>query len=157
MDEAGTRRIPFMREGASSLLAEFLGIAILATVGSVGIAGSALAGPAADADSDGVFDVLDNCSTLANAPPLDCDTDDDGYGNACDGDFDQTHIVNAADFSTYFLPDFITGTDGGTGTDMNCAGTTASTDFSTHFVPQFKAGKPGPSGLHCAGTVPCDL
>jgi hypothetical protein len=76
--------------------------ALLAVLLVLGLPNAALAGPSADNDGDGVFDVLDNCSTRANAAPLDCDTDDDGYGNACDGDFDQTHTVNAVDFVTHF-------------------------------------------------------
>jgi hypothetical protein len=40
---------------------------------------------------------------------------------------------------------------------MNCNGTVTSADFGNGFLPSFKAGKPGPSGLSCAGRVPCDL
>jgi hypothetical protein len=110
-----------------------------------------------DTDSDGVCDLIDNCVTTPNASPFDCDTDMDGYGNACDGDFDNGGIprVNSGDFAT-FLADFGTGTDSGVGTDMNCGGIPAvsPTDFSI-FLTQFSAGAPGPSGLACAGTVPC--
>jgi len=120
---------------------------------------SALAGPAPDGDNDGVPDVLDNCSALANAGALSCDTDQDGYGNACDGDFNQSNGTDATDFGSNFLPDFATGTDSGTGTDMNCnAGGTGvdATDFGSFFLPQFTTtGEPGPSGLPCAGIVPC--
>ena len=121
---------------------------------------AALAGPAPDGDNDTVPDVLDNCSALANAGALGCDTDVDGYGNACDGDFNQSNTSDATDFGTIFLPDFVSGTDAGTGTDMNC-GTTGganvvdATDFSGFFLPQFTQGVPGPSGLPCAGIVPC--
>jgi len=137
------------------------GIALLFVVG---LALASFAGPAADTDGDGVYNVLDNCSSLANAPPLDCDADNDGYGNACDGDFNNDKVVNATDFSSFFLPSFKAGTGTPAGTDMNCTspepatnGTVNATDFSSFFLPQFKAGKPGPSGLSCAGTVPCDL
>jgi hypothetical protein len=130
------------------------GIALLCVIG---LAFASFAGPSTDSDGDGVFNVLDNCSALKNAPPADCDTDDDGYGNACDGDFDQNKATTAADFSSKFVPDFKKGTDSGTGTDMDCNGTVSAGDFSSRFVPNFKAGKPGPSGLFCAGTVPCDL
>jgi len=130
------------------------GIALLCVTG---LAFASFAGPAADFDGDGVYNVLDNCSTIANAGVLSCDTDDDGYGNVCDGDFDQSNTVNATDFSAKFLPAFGTGVDVGNGTDMDCSGVVNATDFSARFLPQFKAGTPGPSGLHCAGTVPCDL
>ena len=47
---------------------------------------AAFAGPTGpEGDGDGVFDVLDNCSLVANAPPFDCDTDHDGYGNPTSG------------------------------------------------------------------------
>ena len=110
-----------------------------------------------DSDNDTVPDLFDNCLTLPNAPPLDCDTDLDGYGNACDGDFNNSNGTDATDFSDYFLPDFAPpGIDSGTGTDMNCNdGNTGvdATDFSNFFLPQFTgSGEPGPSGLPCAGT-----
>jgi hypothetical protein len=122
-----------------------------------GLAFASFAGPAQDNDGDGVFNVLDNCSLTPNAGVLGCDTDDDGYGNVCDGDFDQNKATNATDFTAKFVPDFKKGVDSGIGTDMDCNGAVNSTDFTARFVPNFKSGKPGPSGLHCAGTVPCDL
>jgi hypothetical protein len=122
---------------------------------AVGFPLTALAGPAPDNDGDTVPDVLDNCSTLANAGAAFCDTDMDGYGNACDGDFNQSNTSDATDFSAIFLADFGTGVDAGTGTDMNCSTAVDATDFSANFLPQFAAGVPGPSGLACAGTVPC--
>ena len=130
------------------------GIALLCVTG---LAFASFAGPATDTDGDGVFNVLDNCSALANGGALGCDTDDDGYGNACDGDFDQSNTVNANDFTNHFSASFKSGVPSATGTDMDCSGIVNANDFTNKFAPQFKAGKPGPSGLHCAGTVPCDL
>jgi hypothetical protein len=117
------------------------------------LAAPAWAGPAdecdgtGDSDSDTVCDALDNCSELANAAPMNCDTDSDGYGNPCDGDFDQNGQVNSTDFSLTFIPDFIAATDSGIGTDMDCNGQVNSTDFSTYYIPQFIGALPGPSGL----------
>ena len=45
-----------------------------------------------DSDADGIFDDADNCITVANADQ--CDTDGDGFGNACDPDLDNDCNVN---------------------------------------------------------------
>jgi hypothetical protein len=115
------------------------------------------AGGGGDADGDGYVVSEDNCTLIPN--PTQCDTDIDGFGNHCDGDFDNNGAVGAVDYSTKFVPDFKKGFDAPPldGTDMDCNGAVNAIDFNTRFVPQFKAGKPGPSGLSCAGTVPCDL
>ena len=110
----------------------------------------AMAAPAwgvLDDDGDGVANSADNCLFVSNAAPANCDTDSDGFGSACDGDFDQSGHVSATDFSDHFLPDFGTGTDSGTGTDMDCSGIVNATDFGTYFLPQFlPPGSPGPAG-----------
>ncbi|MEM7411124.1 MAG: thrombospondin type 3 repeat-containing protein [Myxococcota bacterium] len=115
------------------------------------------AGLAPDADSDGVPDVLDNCSTTPNAAPFDCDTDKDGYGNACDGDFDQDFDVDGVDFNPGFLSVFTgSGLPSPTGTDMDCDGDVDGSDFNPVFLNQFTgSGAPGPSGLNCAGQPGC--
>jgi len=133
-------------------------LATMVAILLIGFPIASMAGIAPDADNDGTPDVLDNCSQLAQGgvgQPGSCDTDNDGYGNACDGDFDNGGTVNSTDFSASFVPDFQAATDSGVGTDMDCGGTVNSTDFSGFFVPQFQAALPGPSGLSCAGTVPC--
>lgn len=50
-----------------------------------------------DADNDGVPDVLDNCVNIANAGALDCDSDQDGYGNECDCDLNETGGCQGSD------------------------------------------------------------
>ncbi len=52
--------------------------------------------PLADSESDGVPNVTDNCTLLAN--PTQLDTDGDGYGNLCDGDINNSGTVTTADF-----------------------------------------------------------
>ena len=59
---------------------------------------------AADTDDDGVPDALDNCTLRAN--PTQFDADQDGYGNACDVDFnnDCVHaVVDLGIFRSVFL------------------------------------------------------
>jgi hypothetical protein len=130
-------------------------LATLAILALIALPLTAAAGPAQDTDGDGTFDALDNCINVANAAPQDCDTDQDGYGNSCDGDYNNDGIVSPVDFSPTFLADFTAGSDSGVGTDMNCDGLVTPVDFSPFFLGQFAAGAPGPSGLSCAGTVPC--
>ena len=121
---------------------------------------ASFAGLAPDADNDGIPDVLDKCSADSRNVAASCDTDIDGYGNPCDGDFDQSNTVNANDFSSYFLPSFKVppGIAPTRGQDMDCSGGLPNgNDFSSYFIPQFKAvpARPGPSGLSCAGTAGC--
>jgi len=47
--------------------------------------------PPPDADADGAADAADNCRLLANAEQADADRD--GFGDACDLDFDQSGRV----------------------------------------------------------------
>jgi hypothetical protein len=48
-----------------------------------------------DEDSDGVGDACDNCLHVNN--PLQVDSNDDGYGNMCDSDYDQDGVVGQSD------------------------------------------------------------
>ena len=109
-----------------------------------------------DSDSDGTCDVADGCVSLANASPSNCDTDQDGYDNVCDGDLDNNLLTNSNDFIAVWLPDF---TGGGlpdtAGSDMDCNGTINSQDFTTTWLPLFLSGTLGPSGKACAGTAVC--
>ena len=52
-----------------------------------------------DGDGDGIADNVDNCLTVANANQR--DTDADGIGNMCDGDFNDDCIVNPADLAIF--------------------------------------------------------
>ena len=124
---------------------------LLVTFGSAG----ASAGP--DTDGDGVPDASDNCLTVPNAPPLDCDTDQDGYGNRCDGDFENVYpLFCNSELGGFFAhPDFLAGVDSGVGTDGDCNGTVNARDFEVVFLPILFGVCVGPSGLPCAGTVPC--
>lgn len=67
-------------------------------------AGSAFAG----IDGDGLADQVDNCIAEPNGPSIadaggnvQLDTDADGFGNACDGDFNQDGFVGGPDFTLF--------------------------------------------------------
>ncbi|MEM7083032.1 MAG: thrombospondin type 3 repeat-containing protein [Pseudomonadota bacterium] len=97
----------------------------------------------ADADGDSVGDNVDNCSVVANASQV--DTDGDGYGNACDPDFNNDCVVNFIDFSA-LSSQFLSTTS--PLYDLNSDGVVNFLDIS-QFVPFFLA-TPGPSGTSAA-------
>lgn len=115
------------------------------------------AGSVSDVDADLVPDAFDSCSTIANGPNDACDSsqdsDQDGFGNPCDPDYDQSGFVNLADFSA-FLAAF-SGLMTNPAIDHNCDGLTTIADFGTYLSYLQSGSPPGPSGLPCAGTVPC--
>jgi hypothetical protein len=133
------------------------GVAVLLVLG---VAIVARAGPGPDNDVDLVPIAWDNCSSLPNGPAQgsnQVDSDLDGYGNACDADYDNdpNNSVNTLDFSI-FLSAF-TGATPTTVTDHNGDGATTTTDFAT-FLAAFQSFpfQVGPSGLACAGiSIPC--
>jgi Tol biopolymer transport system component len=53
--------------------------------------------PPSDADTDGVSDASDNCPDVANVDQA--DLDNDGQGNACDGDRDGDGVPNDSDYA----------------------------------------------------------
>ena len=52
-----------------------------------------------DADEDGIEDGVDNCLGAANSGQQ--DADGDGFGNWCDGDFNNDGRVNFADLAEF--------------------------------------------------------
>ena len=60
---------------------------------AAGLSLTVAAQPLPDTDTDGVPDSQDNCVLQQNASQGDSDLD--GYGNVCDGDFDNDGIVFA--------------------------------------------------------------
>jgi hypothetical protein len=119
-----------------------------------GLALSAQAGPAVDSDSDGTYDFADMCSANPNSPsPNFCDTDNDGYGNACDADLTQDEVVGGPDLGPVAAAFGTSGAPGFHAADTNCDGTVGGPDLGV-FSAQF-GGPPGPSGLPCASETPC--
>jgi hypothetical protein len=55
--------------------------------------------PVADSDGDGVPDRTDDCREQPN--PDQRDADGDGFGDACDGDFDQDGVVGPSDLARF--------------------------------------------------------
>jgi hypothetical protein len=99
----------------------------------------------ADADGDGVGDVCDNCLLAPN--PAQIDADDDLYGNACDGDYDQSGMVGGPDFNIFR---FAFGSSLGDPNydprcDANADDLIGAPDFN--FLVQSHGAPPGPSGL----------
>lgn len=92
-----------------------------------------------DSDADTIRDTLDNCMTAANSDQR--DTDNDGFGNRCDPDFDGNLVVNAADLAYLKSKFFSTDPDA----DLNGNGVVNAADLAILKSMFFKA--PGPSGL----------
>jgi hypothetical protein len=106
---------------------------------------------ATDDDGDAVCNALDNCSAVPNGDQ--CDSDGDGYGSACDADYDGDGVTGIADFLTLAVEFPSSVPPGDPDLDHNCDGVIGIADFLL-FSSEF-GGPPGPSGLACAGTVPC--
>jgi hypothetical protein len=107
----------------------------------------------ADEDGDGVLDGDDNCRTDAN--PTQLDTNLDGYGNACDADYTDDGVVGAPDF-LQFAPKFGSASPNplyDPEFDANGDGVIGAAEFL--LLGRSFGGAPGPSGLACAGVIPC--
>ncbi|MBT8132705.1 MAG: matrixin family metalloprotease [Gammaproteobacteria bacterium] len=98
-----------------------------------------LYGPAADTDTDGVVDVLDNCLNLPNEDQR--DTDLDAIGNRCDPDFNGDCLVNFADLAI-LSADFFQ--QGDLDTDLNGDSIVNFADLVV--VADYFFLAPGPSG-----------
>ncbi len=95
------------------------------------LATSAMAGSIDDADSDLTPDVFDNCTLVANgtAPGGTCsnqiDSDDDGFGDPCDTDFNNDGVTAFSDFLELIAA---VGTTNPV-IDVDCDGVVAFADF----------------------------
>ena len=122
--------------------------------------GGAFAQSVGDVDVDGIPDDQDNCLDVPNGPLAwtgNCDSqedaDQDGFGNACDGDFNNDGASGLDDCSLLYIAAANVSTD--PIFDMNCDGAVGFDDFSILWVGYLVlALPPGPSGLSCAGVGP---
>jgi len=94
-----------------------------------------------DRDLDGIAASLDNCTEVANADQL--DSDDDGYGNLCDADLDNSGgLVNFADLALF------RGAFGTPNADADFNGSGGLVNFADLAILRALFGKaPGPSGV----------
>ena len=111
--------------------------------------GGRLFAVAVDRDGDGIADIADNCINVPN--PSQCDSDADGYGNRCDGDFGNpvpgNGATNAQDYLLFraqlgqpsIAPVY-------NKADLNCNGVVNSQDYT--LFRGLLGSPPGPSGLH---------
>ncbi len=98
-----------------------------------------LLGPGDDGDGDNVLDGVDNCVERVN--PQQRDTDNDGFGNYCDADFNQDAIVNVLDLAIFRLRFMSDDADA----DMNGDGLVNAADLGLLRLAFFAP--PGPSGV----------
>ena len=116
-----------------------------------------------DCDIDGILDPFDNCLFVPNGPVGGtCSAnedatvpglDPDGYGTACDTDYNNTGAMDAADFSKCLANFLVLAADAET--DHNCTGASDAADFSQCLGDFLILAAPGPSGKACQGMVPC--
>jgi len=106
-----------------------------------------------DADGDAICDESDSCLFVAN--PSQLDSDFDGYGNACDPDYDNDGLVGSVDRSRLLagLAEDYSAPNYRAVHDSDGDGAVGDPEWAM-LVARF-GGAPGPSGLACAGEVPC--
>jgi hypothetical protein len=104
-------------------------------------------------DDDGVACAQDNCMELSNAAQI--DTDQDGYGNACDPDYDNDGVVGGRDFRALrrAFGSALGDSRYDPAVDSDADDSIGEADFQ--FFRAHFAQAPGRSGLVCAGTIPC--
>ena len=104
-----------------------------------------LLNPFADTDGDGIAQLYDNCTLVAN--PTQLDADNDGYGNICDADLNNSLLVTTADFGMLrsVLNQTAASSPTAAAADLNGSGTVTTADFAILRARLNTA--PGPSSL----------
>lgn len=104
----------------------------------------------ADFDGDGVFDLFDNCVRHDNVEQQ--DSDQDGFGNVCDADFNDDGVVGAGDVALIASRAGVLAA-GNEEFDLDSSGVVGANDVAR--AANASGQPPGPSGLACAGVAPC--
>lgn len=108
-------------------------------------------GDVGDQDGDGVWNSDDNCTLVAN--PSQCDSDGDGFGNHCDGDFDNNGVVNSFDLSFMRTNFGASVGDPFHAADLDCNGVVNTFDLSK--LRSSFGTAPGPEGAYLACESDC--
>jgi hypothetical protein len=111
-------------------------------------------GAGTDSDGDGVCDLADNC--LGRSNPLQVDSDLDGFGNICDADYYNSGFVDLRELARLEWA-MLHAASGAASyepvLDLDSDGRINIFDWMIFLSLYLRA--PGPSGLGCAGSVPC--
>lgn len=106
-----------------------------------------------DQDGDGIQDPADNCLLVSNFDQR--DSDQDGYGNRCDADYNDDGGVGIDDFALLKVAFGARAGDPAWNAEVDWDGNGA---IGVADYGRFRAAfglPPGPSGLACAGSAPC--
>ncbi len=104
-----------------------------------------------DSDGDGIADDFDNCTFVTN--PGQKDADQDGYGNICDADLNNSGLVTTADFGLLrsVLGQYASSGPLAAAADLDGLGLVTSTDFG--ILRSSLDRPPGPSGQYARGAA----
>ncbi len=95
---------------------------------------------AGDKDGDGIPDIQDNCTEIANANQQ--DSDSDGFGNACDADLNNDGYVGFKDLDLF--KSAFKNKNANSGADFNSDGIVSFSDFDA--FKKLYSKPPGPAG-----------
>ena len=115
---------------------------------AAGLSLTVIAGPSEpDSDADGVCDDADDCVVASNSNQA--DSDQDGYGQVCDTDYDNNGKTDLSDFVIFKASYGGAAPTYNEQADHNCDNKIDLSDFVS-FKARYGVA-PGPSGLACAG------
>jgi hypothetical protein len=109
--------------------------------------------PVPDGDGDGIPDSQDNCLEIAN--PDQADANGEGFGDACDADYNDDGGVGGSDVAALAAAFGKQPGQPGWNAEMDHNGNGVVDGSDVSFGSSRFGTAPGPSGLSCAGFVPC--